>query len=84
MRDLAIAFHEVTQMSTVAATAAIVTALAAGWYGAKWLQAERDEESQRARLAAAVKIMWHARRVLAGVVITGAVLLDAWFRGKGR
>jgi hypothetical protein len=71
-------------MSTVAATAGIVIALAAGWYGARWLQAERDEISLRARLNAAIKVMWHSRRALVVVVVIAGVLLDVWFRGKGR
>ena len=83
MRDLALS-HAVTEMSTGAATLAIVAALALGFYTARWLRAERDEQGARASLAGAVGAMWRARRVMAWVVIAGAVLLDVWFRGKGR
>ncbi len=83
MRDLALP-HPVTEMSTWAATIAIVVALAAGIYGTRWWMAEKDEIGQRATLADAVKAMWSARRVMAGVVIVAAVVLDLWFRGKGR
>jgi hypothetical protein len=74
----------VTEMSTGAAAIAITAALAVGFYFAKWLQAERDEISLRSRLNAAIRIMWHTRRVLVGVVVVGGVLLDLWFRGQGR
>lgn len=71
-------------MSTGAATLAISAALALGFYFARWLQAERDEISLRSRLNAAIRIMWHSRRVLVGVVVIGGLLLDLWFRGQGR
>jgi hypothetical protein len=76
--------REVTEMSTGAAALAVTVALALGFYFARWLQAERDEISLRIRLAAAVRIMWHSRWVLLGVVIAGGLLLDLWFRGQGR
>ena len=40
--------------------------------------------SARARLANAVRMMWATRRALVVVVIVGVVLVDLWFRGKGR
>jgi hypothetical protein len=71
-------------MTAGAAVLAIWAALLAGWYAAKWHTAETDEISARARLANAVKGMWAARRVLAVVVVIAIVLVDLWFRGKGR
>jgi chromate transport protein ChrA len=84
MPDLATSFRAVTEMSTGAATVAIVIALALGWYGARWLQAERDEISLRARLSAAIRVMWQSRRALVAVVIIAFVAFDLWSRGKGR
>jgi hypothetical protein len=75
---------EVTEISTGAASLAVFAALLLGVYGHKWLMSEKDEIAQRARLAAAVRAMWAARRVIAGLVIAGALLLDLWFRGQGR
>jgi hypothetical protein len=76
--------HGVTEMSTGAATLAISAALALGFYFARWLQAERDEISLRARLNAAIRIMWHSRWALAVTVVIGWLLVDLWFRGQGR
>ena len=74
----------VTEISSGAVALAVSAALFLGWYGAKWHTAEKDEISARARLANAVKVMWAGRRALAVVVVLCAVLLDIWFRGKGR
>jgi hypothetical protein len=76
--------HAVTEMSTGAAAIAITAALALGLYFGRWLQAEQDEISLRARLAAAVKVMWRARGALAVVVVIVWLLSDLWFRGQGR
>lgn len=84
MVHLASPVPEVTHVSVGVLVFGVVVALALGWYGARWLQAERDEESLRARLAAAVRVMWQSRRALAGVIIVAGVFLDLWFRGKGR
>jgi hypothetical protein len=83
VRALAVS-HVVSQMSTGAAAVGIAAALAIGWYVSKWHTAELDEISARRRLANAVKVMWAGRRALLVVVILGVVLVDLWFRGKGR
>ena len=71
-------------MSTGAAAVAVTAALAIGWHVAKWHTAEHDEISARNRLANAVKVMWASRRALGVVAIIGFVLVNMWFRGKGR
>jgi hypothetical protein len=76
--------QSVTEMSTGAAAIAITVALAVGFYFARWLQAERDEISLRNRLNAAIRVMWHSRRALAAAAVIAGVVLDLWFRGKGR
>src|SRR5258708_33642924 len=83
MRDLALP-PPVTEMSTWAATIAIVVALAAGIYGTRWWMAEKDEIGQRATMADAVKAMWRARRGDAGGVDgcdVGTVLPVLWKGG---
>lgn len=74
----------VKEISTGAAAIAITAALALGWYGAWWWIAEHNEITARERLAKAVRLMWFTRRALVVVVIVGVVLVDLWFRGKGR
>ena len=71
-------------MSGDAATLAIIGVLWLGIYGAKWRVAEREKVAARARLAAAGKGAWHARRVIAVVVVFVLILIDMWLRGKGR
>lgn len=74
----------VTSMNTGAAAVAVSAALALGWYVAKLHSAQNDLRSARARLAGALRAIWAARRVAAVVVVVGVVLVDLWFRGKGR
>lgn len=84
MSALAVSHHVVTQMSTGAAAVAVSAALFAGWYVSKWHTAELDEISARRRLANALKVMWAGRRAAVGIAIGVVVLVDLWFRGKGR
>ena len=75
---------QVTPMNTGAAAVAVSAALAVGWYIAKLHSAQGDLRSARARLAGALKAIWAARRVAVVVGVVGIVLVDLWFRGKGR
>jgi len=74
----------VATVSVDVAVVATVVALAGGWYGARWWQAERDEDAVRARLAGTLRILRGARRaaIVTALVVVAAV--DMWFRGKGR
>jgi hypothetical protein len=81
--DLALG-RPVTEISAGTAAIAVTAALAAGWYVAKWHTAELDEISVRARLAGAVRLVWAARKAMAVVVVAGVILVDLWFKGKGR
>lgn len=80
---LSLAAPEVSTISTWGAAVAITVALAAGFYFAVWLRAERDEIRARAGLAEAVRLMWAARRVLAVVGVIAWVMLHLWFRSHG-
>ena len=74
---------EVSTISTWGAAVAITIALAAGFYVAQWLRAERDEQRARAGLAEAVRLMWGARRVLAVVGAIAWLMLHLYFRSHG-
>jgi hypothetical protein len=80
---LSLAVPEVSTISTWGAAVAITIALAAGFYGAVWLRAERDEVRARAGLAEAVRLMWAARRVLAVVGVIVWVMVHLYFRSHG-
>ena len=77
------AVPEVSTISTWGAAVAITLALAAGFYVAQWLRAERDEQRARAALAEAVRLMWAARRVLLVVGVIAWVMVHLWFRSHG-
>jgi hypothetical protein len=74
----------VTEMSAGAAVIGIFVALLVGFYGARWLRAERDEQRAKVGLAAIVRAMWAARRAMIIVAVIGIVVIDLWLRGSGR
>jgi hypothetical protein len=76
--------HPAGSLTADAVTIATVIAVMTGWYGAKWLRAERDEETARAALARTVTVMWTARRAAVVVAVLGVLAVSAWFRGTGR
>jgi hypothetical protein len=74
---------EVSTISTWGAAVAITVALAAGFYVAQWLRAEKDEQRARAGLAEAVRLMWAARRVLVVVGVVAWLMVHLYFRSHG-
>jgi hypothetical protein len=74
----------VTTVSVDVAVVATVVALASGWYGARWWQAERDEDAVRARLDGTLRILRRARRAAIVMLLIVVAAVDMWFRGKGR
>jgi hypothetical protein len=71
-------------MTRDAATVTAVVALALGFYVAKWFQAENDEDTARARAAAATRAAWKARKVILAVGFVAFAAIHAWIAGKGR
>jgi hypothetical protein len=71
-------------MTRDAAVLAIIGALMAGYYWARWRRAEAANRTARAAVNAAGRQAWRARGaiLLAGFIVF--VLIDLWFRGRGR
>jgi hypothetical protein len=67
-----------------AATVTAVVALALGWYAARWRVAENDRTFAKARVAAATRVAWRARRVILVVGFVAFAAVHAWLMGKGR
>ena len=63
----------------------VVAALSAlgGWYGRGLWQAVQDVAAARARLAGALKALWKARWIFAGVAFAIAIAADWWMRRHG-
>jgi hypothetical protein len=74
----------VTSMSTTTAAIFVAIAVAIGWYGAKWLRAEAGADGARKGAASAGQAMWAARRVMFGVALILAWVVNLWIRGGGR
>jgi hypothetical protein len=67
-----------------AAVVATVVALALGYYAARWRIAENDRAFAKARVAAATRVAWRARRVILAVGFIAFAAVHAWLAGKGR
>lgn len=70
-------------MTRDAAVVCIALALMGGWYGRHLLQATQDVAAARARLAAALKAVWAARRIALVVGFVIAIAADFWMRHRG-
>jgi hypothetical protein len=55
----------------------------AGYYGARWLVAEREQDAAGARQQAAGKAVWRARRVMLGAAAFVFALGYVWVHRKG-
>jgi hypothetical protein len=71
-------------MTRGAAVVAVVVSLAAGYFFARWRRSEGSLNSAKALAEGARKAAGQARLaiVLTGLVVL--VVIDLWFRGKGR
>lgn len=71
-------------MTKDAAVLAVVIALMLGYYWARWRRAEASSRGARAQADAAGKAAWRARGAVVIVVILVYLVIELWFRGRGR
>jgi hypothetical protein len=71
-------------MTAGAAVVGIVVALMAGFYMARYDRAERANRSAKATAAAGGAQVWRARRTILLVGFVVFIVVDLWFRGRGR
>jgi hypothetical protein len=71
-------------MSKGAAVIAIVIALMVGNYWARWRRAETAKRLAKTAANNAGKGVWRARGIMLLVGVALYVILDLWFRGRGR
>lgn len=74
----------ITHVSVGAAVTGVAVALLLGFCGARWLQAEDDEQAARARLKGAIRVMWGKRWAMAMALLVLWAVALAWIRGQGR
>ena len=70
-------------MTLDAVTVVAALAVLGGWYGRGLRQAILDVAAARARLAGALKALWKARWIFAGVAFAIAIAADWWMRKHG-
>jgi hypothetical protein len=71
-------------MPAGAAVSAIVIALLVGNYWARWRRAEATKRLAKAAAGNASKGVWRARGVMLLIALVLFLVLDVWFRSRGR
>jgi hypothetical protein len=71
-------------MTPIAATVAIVVALMAGYYWARWRRSEASLRAAKGQADAAGKAAWRSRILIIAVAAAVYVVLRAWLAGTGR
>jgi hypothetical protein len=71
-------------MPAGAAVIAIVIALLVGNYWARWRRAEATKRLAKAAAGNASKGVWRARGVMLLIALVLFLVLDVWFRSRGR
>jgi hypothetical protein len=75
---------DIQDMTADAAVVAVVISLMVGYYFARWRRSEASLKSARALTDGAGKAAWRARWAILFVALALWVVVDMWFRGKGR
>lgn len=71
-------------MTQATAAAAIVLALAVGFYGARWRQRENGLRAAKTQLDGAIGQVWKARKTILIAAIAVLAMLEYWLHGRGR
>jgi hypothetical protein len=71
-------------MTAGAAVVGVVVALMAGYYLARYNNAELFNRRAKATAAAGSRQVWRARRTILLVGFVVFVVVNLWFRGRGR
>lgn len=71
-------------MTQATVVAAIVLALAVGFYGARWRQRENGLRATKTLLDGAITQAWKARKTILITAILVFALLQYWLYGRGK